>query len=166
MNLHAQTKVAYLNLEAVIALMPETQTINKELGALEQRLAEKLQITQQYAQSKVTEAQELAALPEPPQDRLQQLQQEIQKLQQELYAGQQKAQQELGMARNQKMGPVLDKIQKALDEMADEKGYTYVLNASSNGTSLVLKGIPGDDLTEPLLTKLGVEIPDGLKSSE
>ena len=50
------------------------------------------------------------------------------------------------------MAPVLEKMQKAIDELAIEKGYTYILNQSSGLNVLYVD--PAHDLSLALQAKL------------
>ena len=46
----------------------------------------------------------------------------------------------------------------ALKKIAEEKGYTYILNSSASGSSIVLHGDESDEVSKLLLSRLGVEI--------
>jgi outer membrane protein len=54
--------------------------------------------------------------------------------------------------------PIVEKLQKAIDELAAAEGYDYILNNSnSTGVAFILHGPKGDDVTERLLKRLGVD---------
>ena len=56
------------------------------------------------------------------------------------------------------MEPALDKLQKAIDDVAKENGYTYVFNSDAGfGTTPVLLHGPEDgNISDLVLKKMGV----------
>ena len=53
------------------------------------------------------------------------------------------------------MDPIAEKVQTKIKELATEKGYTYILNAMDGaGTSVILNGPDGDNITSDLMAKL------------
>ena len=165
----AQTKIGYLNLEAVLAYMPETKRINQQLQSFEQKLAEDLNNRQTYAQTLLTEYQEYTSTLDPnnltseQETELQNKQKKLQELDQEIQKKNAEAQQKLAAKQQELMAPVLDKLQKAIDAYAEEHNYTYILNSSSNGYSIMLHGAEQDNLSEPILAKMGVTVPKEAK---
>jgi Skp family chaperone for outer membrane proteins len=64
--------------------------------------------------------------------------------------------------RGELLEPVLEKLQKAIKKVAEEKGYTFILNTvDSQALSIVLHGPEDDDITLAVMTALGIEIPEG-----
>ena len=58
--------------------------------------------------------------------------------------------------------PVLEKLQNKIDEVAKSNGFTYILNqTTSTGVSTILFGPEENDITEKLMTALGIQIPKG-----
>ena len=64
---------------------------------------------------------------------------------------------EASMKRNELMQPLLNKLQAAIDAVAEENGYTYILNQTS-GTN-ILYGVEQFDVTQLIAAKLGITIP-------
>lgn len=158
-TLQAQ-KIAYMDLEAAIAMMPETKTAEQTLQTFQQKLGQGLQATDQYLRSLISEYQELAAVEgtteadlKPKEDKIRDLQAELQKKQSE-------SQQQFANKQAEVMAPILEKLEKAMKDYANANGYTYVLNTSSNGTSIILHGVDSDNITKVVLEKLGVKIPE------
>ncbi len=61
--------------------------------------------------------------------------------------------------RQELLEPVLEKLQAAIDAVAAEQGYTYILNQSTgSGVSVLLHGPEEADITEALMKKLGIEL--------
>ena len=158
-SLQAQTKVGYTNIDYILTNLPDAKTIQQTLST------EKAQYDKLY-QDKVTdfqknleEYQKNAATMSPviradKEKYLQNKQGEIQEFQQNSEVALQQKQQEL-------LAPVLDKIQKAIDDVAKENGYTYVFNsdAGPGTTPIVLVAPEKDNISNLVFKKLGVEPP-------
>lgn len=163
----AQVKIGYANINAVIALMPETKTMNEELTKYDQTLSGRVKIKQDYAQAKYQEYQEYAQTTETPdQAKVQQMETELQGLQKEIQEETQKAQQQLNYKQQNLMEPIIERIQKSIKKIAEAENYTYILNTvDGSGVSIVLHAPEEHDLTEKILNDLGIEIPEELKAS-
>ncbi len=160
----AQLKIGFADLELLLAFMPEAQAVERELNTYSETLAKSIQSKQNYAQTKLAEFQERAeeAGESLPPEELQSMEAELQKLQQELVASQQDAEQKLLKRRSEKLGPILDKVQASIDALAKEEGYTYILNTTSGGTSMVLHGSDQFNVTKNLMNRLKIPIPEGM----
>lgn len=160
-------KIGYANVEMILAYMPESKAMNQQIQTYRKQLAEKLQTREKYMQEKYAEYQEkgaemiqagkteteaIAAL-EP-------LAKEIEKLEGEVQQAQQDSEEKLARKQQELQAPILEKLKKAIDEVAAEKAYTYVFNSvDGSGVSILIKAPLEDDLTEVILKKLGIEIP-------
>jgi len=164
--LNAQVKIGYANINAILALMPETQEMNKQLQELEPKVYEKVQIKQNYAQTKYQEYLELSEDPNANQEQLKALEAELQRLQGEIQQEQSKAQQQMAIKQQELMEPITEKIQASIKKIAEAGGYTYILNTvDGSGASIILHAPEEHNLTEKILNDLGVEIPEELKTS-
>ncbi len=155
--LTAQIKIGHANLELIIAYMPETQVMNKALQEAEQVLSKNVQVKQSYLQTKVGEYQASEATYTETQK--QEKQQELQKLDQEVRQDAQKAQNQLMLKQQELLQPITAKLETAIKALAADEGYTFIINAMAGGNSIVLYGPPEHELTEKLMTRLGIEIP-------
>ena len=54
----------------------------------------------------------------------------------------------------QLLAPLYEKVRKAIQDVAKEKGYTYVLSPD-----VMIVSPPSDDLTPAVAAKLGVKLP-------
>ena len=154
-------KLGYANINAILALMPETQTMNQTLASLEKKLGEDLQSREQYLNTLVAELQDMVEQGKPEAE-LNPKRDEINKLYQPLQTKQGAAQQKLLTRRQDMMEPIIDKIQKQIDAIATEEGYTYIFNTiDGSGVSIILKGPEADNLTVKLMTRLGIQVPEG-----
>ena len=80
--------------------------------------------------------------------------QEVQELQKKLQLYAQTAQKELQQKEIDLYKPIVEKAQKAIKDVAAEKGYQYVLDSSPGKGLLVYTG---EDLLGPVKAKLGIK---------
>lgn len=151
--------IGYTNVEFILASMPEAKSMQKTLGTYQQKLGEKLQVKEKYVQQKYQEYMQkkeggaTEATLKPLEEELLKLDAEVQQMAAELEQQLLKKQQEL-------LEPILTKLQEAIDKVAEEKGYKYVLNqTTSAGVSTILVGPAEADVTEAVFAKLGIAMP-------
>lgn len=151
-------KIGYVNIELVLVYMPESQSMNQTLQTFQKKLSEKLQTKQQYAQTKFGEYQnEVDKMDEETRTAKET---ELMKLDEEIKKESADAEQKLMTKRQELMNPLLEKLDKAIKDMAKAEGYDYIINSiDGNGVSIVLYGPEEHDLTEKLMTSLGIKIP-------
>ena len=161
-GLSAQEKkflVGYVNLEAVLAYMPEMRTVNTTISTFQTKLEEDLQTRQNYLQTKYEEYVQLANSGAS-QESLKPMEAELQKLDEEVKRKAAEAEEKLMTKRQELMGPISDRIQAELKAMATEEGLDMVLNSvDGTGNSIVLFSATEKEMTEVLLKRLGVEVP-------
>ncbi len=172
-NLTAQDiKIGYANIDAVLALMPETQAMQQDLQTYEEKLVQDLQSRQTYLQTLYSEYQEMVApfqngSVQPTAEQTAEIeakQQEIIGLEETLQAKQQESQNKLMQRRQQKMEPIISRIQEQIDAISSEEGYDYIFNAvDGSGVSIILHAPESDNLTLKILKRLGIEIPAELQ---
>ena len=155
----AQLKIAYTNLELAMAYLPEVQNANTKVKTYQAQLEKQLKTKQNYFDLKYQEYSEAAQQPGASEESMAPLQKELEKLQQELQASVTNSENQIIQKQAELMEPILNKVQQELQTIADEKGYDYVLNSASSGSSVILHGSESFNITEMLLERLGVEIP-------
>lgn len=155
-----QVKIGYTNIEVILSYMPDTKGVESQLEIFQKKLAEKLKIKEQYAQQKLVEYQEgVAANKFSPEEKAAR-ETELMKLDEELRKLAEESEFQLQAKRQELLEPVLKKLQDAIDGTAAEKGYTYILNqTTSGGVSTILYGPQEDDITETVMKKLGITVP-------
>ena len=165
---HAQ-KIAHLSLDSLIAMMPETKTAssaaNDYLKGLEQELmAMQTEFESKYKDYMEKEAGMSEMIKKNKQDDLQQLQTRIQEFQR-------KAEMDFKMKQSMLTAPILEKAKKGIEAVAKESGYKYVLDTSTDRSS-VLYSESGEDIlmivkkkldTMPLAAIPGATPPAGIK---
>ena len=152
----AQTKIAYTQLEQVLQMMSEQKNIPQQLSEYQNQLAKKLETKKAYFDSKYQQYADLSQRANTDQAKLSALMKELQDLEQQLQKEAVQADQKLAAKQQELMAPLLEQVQSAIKAIAQEKGYTYVLNATASGSSIILKAAPSDNISQDLLTRLGL----------
>lgn len=163
----APVKIGYTNVELILAYMPEAEQMNKDLQIYAGKLDREMQVEQNYFDLKMNEYTSLSKANKltPADDEKRQL--ELMKLDSTLRRKQAIQEQQVMAMQQELIQPLLDKLQKAIDDISKAEGYTYVLNQStSTGVSTILFGPESDNITEKIMTKLGIAIPAELKGGQ
>jgi outer membrane protein len=152
----AQTasKIGYADVDYIFSQMPEFKQIDAELQSLQNMLKKNLETKGAEFQRKVAEYQQnantmLDAVRQNTERELQQLQANLEKLQQDAQAEVQKKQ-------NTMMEPVYAKVGKAIEDVAKESGFTFILNQQIGGLDVILYGDPSADVSDLVLKKMGI----------
>jgi outer membrane protein len=149
----APLKIGYTSVEYVLSQMPESKQIESQLktysGQLENQLKSKYSDYQTKAEAYQKGAAAMTEVVRADKEK------ELTGLQTSIQEFQRSADQSLQQKQQALLKPALDKLQKTIDQVADENGYTYVLN--SDGASPVLLHGPKDgDISDLVLKKMGI----------
>ncbi len=147
-TVNAQSKIAHINTEELVASMPETKalqakleklgkTYDDEMKAKEEELKAKFQ---RYNAEFESETEETNSI------RTKEVQVEAQKIEQ----FKQEAMKDLQKQEQEGLKPILERAQKAIDEVATAQGFEYVLNIST----LVIAN--GKDLLSDVKVKMNI----------
>jgi len=160
---HAQDRIAYANVDLILALMPETAAANDSMAAFQKQLAERLETKERYAQQKLEEAQ--AAVAEgAPEDELDAFRLELNRLDAEIRKQAADSDRKMAERRSALMEPVVERLSAVFRRIAEEEAYDLILNAlDGSGTSVVLYGREERDVTRLALDRLGIEVPEDLE---
>ena len=147
----AQQKFAHVNFSELVQLMPEADQARATMDASSKEASDTYQAMadewnakyQQYQQKAATWTQ---AIREAKEKELTDIQQRIQEFQQSVQAELQQQQQQL-------MAPIYKKAQDALEKLAKEGGYIYVIDQTS---ALYIDPAQSDDLTPAARKALGI----------
>lgn len=147
-------KYGHLNFGNLIALMPETEAADEKLAAFQQELITKgedmaASFQEEYA-AFVVAVQDGEVPPKDQQSR----QQELQKKQQEIVAFEQQIRQQVQQKQEELLAPIVERAQKALDEVAKENGYVMIFDTSV--FNAVLFAQDSDDVMPMMKAKLGI----------
>lgn len=151
----AQTplKIGYTSVEYVLSQMPESKQIESDLKAystqLENQLKSKYSDYQTKAEAYQKGASAMTEVIRADKEK------ELTGLQQSIQEFQRNADQSLQQKQQTLLKPALDKLQKTIDQVAEEGGYTYVLN-SDGASPVLLHGPKEGDISDTVLKKMGV----------
>lgn len=155
----APLKIGYTNVEYILAVMPESKQIESDLKAYSSQLESQLQTKYKEYQTKGEAYQKGAqtmtdVIRADKEKELMNLQSSIEEFQKNAEVSLQKKQQAL-------LEPAYKKMQKAIDDVAKENGFTYVFNSDAGyGTNAILLHAPeSDNISDLVLKKMGVTPP-------
>ena len=142
-------KIAHINLDEVVASMPEAKTMQADMEKLGKTYESEIKAASAALKAKFDRytAEEKSKTPEENQKRAVEVQQEQGKIGQL----QQAAQQELQKKQNEMLEPIVKRAQDAIKAYAKEKNIQYVLDART------LIYAEGEDISTVIKTKLGVK---------
>jgi len=150
----AQQKLGHINSDELLALMPETKTaqaelekygrqLEKDMTDMETELSSKIEQFRTNESMMTTTSRELKT-------------KELQDLQGRIQQFQQRAQQDLQQKQQELFAPIIEKATKAIQDVAREKGFTYILDSSeTRGVLLFAEG--GEDIMPLVKAKLGIQ---------
>ncbi len=146
-----QQKFGHINVEQILTIMPEAVTaelaLQQEFTELQKQLEEmQLELQSKYKDYELNKATMSEAVRRDTETNLQNLQERI-------LTFEQTAQQSLTNKQNQLLEPVLQKLQDAINKVAEEKGYAYIFNVTDM-TSTIIWSDDSFDITDQVKTKL------------
>jgi outer membrane protein len=150
-------KIGYADWNYIFSQMPEYKQIDNELKTHGSQLENQLKAKYQDYEAKVEAFKKLAAntsdiIKQDKERELIALQENIQKFQQDAQASVQKKQVDL-------MQPVYAKVGKAIEDVAKEQGYSFILNPQLlSGDDVLLYSDEKYDISGSVLKKLGVTV--------
>lgn len=150
----APIKIGYADVEYIFSQMPEAKTIETELTTLRTQLKKQYDNKVAEFQKKLKEYQEYGptvaeAVRQNSERELQQLQANIQKFEEDSQA-------ELQKRNNTLLGPLQEKIGKAIEDVAKENSYSLILSNQISMMDVILYGDEKLDVSDLVLKKLGV----------
>jgi len=154
LTLNAQTnaKLGYINSNELFDLMPGRDTIEIQLREYKTTLENTIQEMMLEYQNKIQEYQVNVATMS---DIIKQTKEkEITDLEARIQAFQQTADQDFSNKQAKLFNPLLEKAKKAIKEVAEENGYTYIFDA---GVGVLLYFDKGDNVLPLVKKNLGIE---------
>ncbi|MDD4372495.1 MAG: OmpH family outer membrane protein [Bacteroidales bacterium] len=150
----AQTlKIGYVDSNELMGMMPERDTIENKLKQFEQQLENELRAMATEYQTKLTDYQNnLATMSNLIR---QSKEKELTDLQTRIQDFQQNADMDYSERRNELLTPLIDKVKKAIEDVGNDNGYTYIID-SATGVLLHI-GTGADNVTAKVKTKLGIK---------
>ncbi len=154
-NTQAQAqKLAHLNVDELLSLMPETKTAEAEIQKYAAQLQKDMQDMQAEAQTKYENL--IANQNNWTQLRIAKEQEELQGMGAKMEQYQAQAQQDLQQKQLDLMKPIIEKAQNAVNAVARDKGFSYVLD-SSQSKGVVIFAENGEDILPLVKAKLSIQ---------
>lgn len=148
----AQTKLGYINFNAVIDQLPETKTVQKQVQDYQKQFIDVLQTMQAELGTK-GQAYDAGRAAMTDAVRTQK-ENELQELNKRIQDYQTSAQQKVQEKSNELAKPLIDKAKAAVAAVAKEKGYTFVIDTTQQEP---IVASPADDLLASVKLKLGLK---------
>jgi len=156
-NLKAQEaaqKLGHINADQLLQEMPETQDAQAQLESYGNQLEKDLTEMEQELQSKMQKFQEnvemMTKLNRETKSR------EIQELQNRIQEYSRKAQQDLQNKQVELLSPIIEKATNAVQKVAKENGFTYIMDSSQSKAVLIYVD-GGIDIMPMVKKELGIE---------
>ena len=144
-------KIGHINSNDLLSAMPERTAVQKNLEEYAGQLKVTLDAMRKEYETKVGEFQ---AKQEVMTDIIKDNKiKEITDLEKRIGEFQQTAEADLQKKEQALLQPIIDKAKTAIDDVAKENGYTYILDSS---VGVVLYSVEGDDILPKVKTKLGI----------
>lgn len=147
----SNAQVAHINSEELVQAMPETIAMGNELKRVGGEYEQEITTQRTELQAKAKKYQEEA--PTKSNEINARRQEEVVELQQKLQVYMRSAQEEIQKKEFTLLKPIVEKAQKAIQDVAKEKGVKYVLD-SAPGKGLIV--FEGEDLMSSVKAKLGM----------
>ncbi|AVR43938.1 outer membrane chaperone Skp [Christiangramia fulva] len=147
----AQSKIGTIDAEYILAQMPESIDINKQLENYNKELQGELQKNINDYQSLVKEYQ--AATDTLTEASRKEKESKIIELENDIKNFRQKASVMMQMRRNELTNPLYDKIDAAMKKVIAQEGYTQIFHANATGLAY---SRAEDDITEKVMKIMGV----------
>ena len=149
-TMSAQSKVAHINSQALISEMPEVIEAQAQLEKLQKTYATEIEASMKEYQTKLqtysADAQNQTEVTN------QARQKELAGMEQNIQQYQQTASQDIQKKQADLLKPLIDKARAAIQKIAKEQGFDYVIDATDGG-SLILAN--GKDLMAEVKVELG-----------
>ena len=147
------TKIGYTNVNYVLSVSPASKVIQKQLEETQKQYLKTIEDKNKELETKFESYQKaqatmLESIKKDKEEELRNLQRSIQTLQEN-------AQEDLRKKENDLVKPELEKIYKAVNEVAKENGFSHVLNSDQ----VLLYADEEYDVTELVMNKLGIKAP-------
>jgi len=150
----ASSKIGSADIGYIFSQLPEMKQIETELKSTQTQLKNQIDGKYQEFQKKLADYNAnlntmLEAVRQNTERELQQMQQNLTKLQED-------AQTTIATKEGQLMEPVRKKIGNAINEVAKENGFTFIINSQVAQQDVILYGDEKMDISDLVLKKLGI----------
>lgn len=145
-------KFGYMNSQLLLSEFPEVATADKQLETYQKQLVEKGKTMVAAFEGEYKKYMQDAQAGTLSKVQMQQKEEQLGKKQQDIQKYEMDVQQKLVSKREELYKPILDKVQKAIDALGAEEGYTMIFDTS---TGVLLHAIDSEDVTAKVKKRLG-----------
>ena len=145
-------KIGYISADEIIQLMPEAATVQNQLDQYQQSLYQNAQEKQQALNDAIQKFLKDSATLSASMKEVRR--NDLQKQQQELAGESQRIQDQFAQKRQELSAPIQKKLQDAIEAVAKENGYTYIMPKEA-----LIVMPPGNDIGPLVIKKLGLKQP-------
>lgn len=151
-QVNAQQKIGYINSEELIMAMPEAKKADADITAYAKTFQDQLQAMQKELETKYKAYEAgVKTMTEAMKDVKEK---ELTDLQNRIQSVQQGAEEKIAAKRQDMLKPITEKADAAIQSVAKEKGYSYILDANAGG---IIYALPTDNILADVKTKLGIK---------
>ena len=151
---NAQQKIGHINSVEIMQSMPEFKQLQSDMDKQKESYQKALEGMYADYDKKQKDLQALSQDKTTPDAILESRIQELQDLQKRIQDFESKANDDIQKTQQEKLKPVNDKYLKAVKEVAQAQGYSYIIDVVSGAVAYFPEGT--DDVTDAVLKKLGV----------
>lgn len=150
----AQQKIGYINSEELISIMPEYKKFTTDVEAYKKTFVDQLTTMQKELETKY-KAYEAAMKAGTMQDAIREAKEkELQDLQNRIQTFSQTAEEKVAAKSQELLKPITDKADKAIQDVAKEKNFSYILDTSAGS---IIYALPTDNIIADVKAKLGIK---------
>ena len=151
-GLFAQQKIGYINSQEIVSAMPEAKKASADVQAYKKTFEEQMTTMQKELETKFKAYQDQQKTMS---DAMRTAKEkELQDLQGRIGSFEQTANEKIEDKLQELLAPINEKAQKAIEAVAKEKGYSYILDTS---VGAILYALPADNILEAVKAKLGIK---------
>lgn len=156
LTVFGQLKVGTMNPDAVLDALPETEQVETQIQQYIQERQAEFQDRYQVWIEDLTEFSELAEAGEISEEEQTRREEQLQERQEELSNFESRIQRQIQQRQNELFSPLLNKVDAAMSEVAEELELEFVINqtASSGDPIVYYSSQRGVDITERVIQKL------------
>ena len=144
-------KLGHIDRQQLMLMLPERKEAETKMQAFADQLKKRLDAMAQEYQQKLADAQATEATMTNTEKEI--ALRELAELEERIGVAQEKAQQDLAKQEEELLRPMVERTNQAIKDVAQENGFTYILDVS---TGFVLYYDGGQDVLPLVKTKLGL----------
>lgn len=151
----AQTKVGHINSSNLLEMLPEADSIQKQLAEVQEMWQRILAEKETEAKTKYNALMIIIDKPSVSDSEKEIKTQEVENLQKQYQELQKRANDDLQIKQEELLSPLLEKVKKTISEVAKANGYAYVMD-TTEGSGIIYSD-SSFDLMPLVKAKLGVK---------